>query len=89
VPQSFARGPETRFSSLNSRRVGNSEVGQKRRYRKLAEQQFPLHSAPSWMSSFSELWLKVAIHRRYTDHPLLGVPYELFTGITVRPVPCN
>jgi hypothetical protein len=38
---------------------------------------------------FSELWLEVAIHRRYTDHPLLGVPYGSLQGVTVRSVPCN
>src|SRR5437762_1286710 len=32
---------------------------------------------------------KLAIHRRYTEHPLLGVPYGSLQGGTVRPVPCN
>src|SRR5438046_10091451 len=32
---------------------------------------------------------KLAIHRRYTEHPLLGVPYGSLQGVTVRPVPCN
>src|SRR6266568_206848 len=32
---------------------------------------------------------KLAIHGRYTDHPLLGVPYGSLQGVTVRPVPCN
>ena len=30
-----------------------------------------------------------AIHRRYTEHPLLCVPYDSLQGVTVRPVPCN
>jgi hypothetical protein len=29
---------------------------------------------------------KLAIHRRYTEHPLLGVPYGSLQGVTVRPV---
>jgi len=32
---------------------------------------------------------KLAIHGRYTEHPLLGVPYGSLQGVTVRPVPCN
>lgn len=32
---------------------------------------------------------KLAIHRRYTEHPILDVPYGSLQGITVRPVPCN
>src|ERR1700756_5648395 len=32
---------------------------------------------------------KLAIHRRYTEHPLLGVPYGSLQGVSVRPVPCN
>src|SRR6266496_1891924 len=32
---------------------------------------------------------KLAIHRRYTEQPLLGVPYGSLQGVTVRPVPCN
>ena len=31
----------------------------------------------------------LAIHGRYTEHPLLGVPYGSLQGVTVRPVPCN
>jgi len=30
-----------------------------------------------------------AIHRRYTENPLLCVPYGSLQGVTVRPVPCN
>jgi hypothetical protein len=30
-----------------------------------------------------------AIHRRYTEHPLLCVPYGSLQGVTVRPVPCD
>ena len=30
-----------------------------------------------------------AIHRRYTEQPLLCVPYGSLQGVTVRPVPCN
>jgi len=30
-----------------------------------------------------------AIHRRYTEHLLLCVPYGSLQGVTVRPVPCN
>lgn len=30
-----------------------------------------------------------AIHRRYTEHPLLCVPYGSLQGAMVRPVPCN
>jgi hypothetical protein len=32
---------------------------------------------------------RYAIHRRYTEHPLLCVPYGSLQGVTVRPVPCN
>ncbi len=32
---------------------------------------------------------KLAIHGRYTEHPLLAVPYGSLQGVTVRPVPCN
>ena len=30
-----------------------------------------------------------AIHRRYTECPILCVPYGSLQGVTVRPVPCN
>jgi hypothetical protein len=32
---------------------------------------------------------KLTIHRRYTERPLLRVPYGSVQGVTVRPVPCN
>jgi len=32
---------------------------------------------------------QLAIHGRYTEQRLLGVPYGSLQGVTVRPVPCN
>ena len=41
------------------------------------------------VANTDEVFLGIAIHGRYTEQPLLGVPYGSLQGVTVRPVPCN
>jgi hypothetical protein len=53
------------------------------------EMVFVLRSQYRQITFFPSFGSQLAMHRRYTEHPLPCAPYGSLQGVTVRPVLCN